>query len=101
MAAHEDIDFQLLSDAQTLVLGMVTARENGSDSDANLLISSFIDESRKRGISDMLSWGMLFSASVLWVDVLVECRAAHHGQSHAEAVQELGLYLAGGEPGER
>lgn len=91
------IDIQLLEDAQTLVLGVVTARHNKSQNDVNILIDSYMEEARSRGIRSPMSWAMLFSASVLWVDTLIECRAEHHGTTHQEAVSELSLILAGGD----
>lgn len=90
------IDTQLLDDAQTLVLGVVTARHNKSKGDVNTLISGYMDDASTRGISEMLSWATLFSASAMWVDTLIECRAEHHGLTHQQTVHELSLIMAGG-----
>jgi hypothetical protein len=98
MAGTELGDARLLEDAYALMLGMVTARHGQKAQDSQALIASYMSESAGRGISPEASWAILFSAGVLWVDVLVQCRAEHHGQSHQETVQELSLLLLGGRP---
>jgi predicted branched-subunit amino acid permease len=86
-------DTQLLVDARMLMMGMVTARHSKKPSDAHLLIDSYLADSTARDIPTEVAWAMLFSAGVLWVDTLIECRAKHHGQTSQESVQELSLML--------
>lgn len=90
---RENVDYQLMSEAQRLVLGMVTARRCNNEDDASALVAGYMNDAKKRGVTEGMSWAVLFTAGVLWVDTLLECRAAHHGITHQEAVQELGLIL--------
>jgi hypothetical protein len=85
---------ELLEQAQALVLGVVTARRNGSEEDVNTLISSYMSEARQAGHSKDMAWAMLFSASTKWVDVLLECSALHHQQPVRTVITDLAMNLA-------
>ena len=84
----------LLAQARPVVLGVLTARRNDNIRDAHLLMTSYFADAEKAGYRNTQAWSQLFAAAVLTVSELVDCRAAHHGESVEDTIAQLALALA-------
>lgn len=85
---------QMLCVADRLILGVVTARRNGNEADASVLIHGYMEEARKAGLSANMAWAMLFSASTRWVDALIEHESVHTGRPPHVVITTLATSMA-------
>jgi hypothetical protein len=87
---------ELIKSAKLVVLGVVTAHEQGNPKDAAMLLNSYQQEAAASGATNGQAWATLFSASTLWVAALVQLHADHHGQTTSEAINDFALAYASG-----
>lgn len=78
-----------------MVVGLLAARQRGNVADAGELLNGFMGSAADLGLEETYAWMVLATTALVRCSDLIEHIATGEGRDPIEAIQELGMKMAG------